>query len=122
MTTYHKSAKPLVWLPFAVGGVTAAMILPVLMLITGFLLPLGILPADALSYERIYAFVAHPLGKLALLGVLIPSLWHAAHRFRCTLQDLGIASHGGRQVVMVGCYAFGALFTLLALAVVGSIW
>jgi fumarate reductase subunit D len=122
MTTYHKSAKPLVWLPFAVGGVTAAMILPVCMLITGVLIPLGILPADLLSYDRMHAFLAHPIGKIALLGVLIPALWDAAHRFRCTLQDLGVASHGGRQIVMVGCYTFGAVFTLLALAVVASVW
>lgn len=122
MTHYHKSSKPLVWLPFAAGGVTSAMVLPVLMLITGILNPLGLLPDGALSYERIHAVVAHPLGKLVLLGVLLPSLWHGAHRFRCTLQDLGVSSHGGRQMVMLGCYGFGFLFTILAIAALAAIW
>src|SRR5215510_3758696 len=39
-----RSNKPILWLPFAAGGLVAALIIPVLILITGMLMPLGILP------------------------------------------------------------------------------
>ena len=38
-----RSNKPILWLPFAGGGLVAALIVPVLILITGVLMPLGIL-------------------------------------------------------------------------------
>lgn len=122
MATYHKSSKPLVWLPFAGGGVVAAMMLPVMMLVTGILLPLGILPVEALSYDRLHALAANPLGKIVLAGVLILPLWHGAHRFRCTLQDLGVTGKGGRTLVVLGCYGFGFLFSGLCLTALLAIW
>lgn len=122
MTTYHKSAKPLVWLPFAAGGVTAAMILPVMILITGILVPLGLFPADAFSYDRIHAFVANPLAKLILLGVFFPALWHGAHRFRCTLQDIGVSSEAGRKIVMWVCYLFGAVVSVILIISLLAFW
>ena len=39
-----RSNKPMLWLPFAAGGLVAALTIPVLILITGILMPLGILP------------------------------------------------------------------------------
>ena len=47
-----KSHKPIVWGPFAAGGTFAAFFTPVLILITGILVPLGLLSGDALSYAR----------------------------------------------------------------------
>jgi len=62
-----RSNKPILWLPFAAGGLVAALIIPVLILITGVLMPLGILP---LPYEKMAAFVHNPLGKLILFGTV----------------------------------------------------
>ena len=45
-----RSNKPILWLPFAGGGLVAALITPVLILITGVLVPLGVLH---LHYETI---------------------------------------------------------------------
>ena len=45
----------------------AALIIPVLILITGVLMPLGILH---LPYEKMAAFAHNPLGKLILFGTV----------------------------------------------------
>lgn len=101
-----KSSKPLLWLPFAFGGVVAAFILPVLILITSLLVPLGLLH---LPYGKMLAFAHNPLGKLILFGVVALSAWHAAHRLRMTAHDLGL---GGGLAVRLVCY--GAAWLLIA--------
>ena len=87
-----RSNKPILWLPFAAGGLVAALITPVLILITGVLVPLGSLH---LRYETIAAFAHNPIGKLVLFGVVALPAWHAAHRLRMTAHDLGFG--GGSQ-------------------------
>ena len=94
-----RSNKPLLWLPFAAGGLVAALIIPVLILITGILMPLGILP---LPYEKIAAFAHNPLGKLILFGAVALPAWHAAHRLRMTAHDLGFSDGVAVQAVCYG--------------------
>ncbi|KJS40254.1 MAG: hypothetical protein VR70_06245 [Rhodospirillaceae bacterium BRH_c57] len=120
--TYTRANKPLVWFPFAGGGLVAALMLPVMIFVTGIAVPLGLIDAEALSYDRVYAFAANPLGKIILFGVLVLPLWHAAHRFRMTIQDLGARTSGSRSVVAALCYGFGMVFTLLCLAALLSFW
>lgn len=103
-----KSNKPLLWLPFASGGLVAAFILPVLILITGLLVPLGVVQ---LPYERMLAFAHNPLGKLVLFGVVALPAWHAAHRLRMTAHDLGL---GGGLAVRLICY--GAAWLMIAIS------
>ena len=122
MMTFHKSNKPIVWFPFAAGGTIGAFVLPVLILITGILVPLGVIDAEALSYERVYAFASNILVKIVLAGALLFPLWHGAHRFRMTLQDLGARSHGPRAIVAAACYGFGGLFTVLCVVALLAIW
>ena len=106
-----RSNKPILWLPFAGGGLVAALIVPVLILITGVLMPLGIL---YLPYEKMAAFAHNPLGKLILLGVVALPAWHAAHRLRMTAHDLGL---GGGAVVKALCYgSAGVLIVAAAVA------
>jgi fumarate reductase subunit D len=105
------SNKPLIWLPFAAGGMLAALLVPVLMLVL-LLGSLGLLGAGALDHARILAFVAHPLVALALFGVLTLTLWHAAHRFRMTVQDLGVREHGGRRVLAWVSYLLATIGTV----------
>lgn len=103
-----KSNKPLLWLPFASGGLVAAFILPVLILITGLLVPLGVVH---LPYERMFAFAHNPLAKLVLFGVVALPAWHAAHRLRMTAHDLGL---GGGLAVRLICY--GAAWLMIAIS------
>jgi fumarate reductase subunit D len=103
-----RSNKPILWLPFAAGGLAAALITPVLILITGILVPLGVLH---LQYETMAAFAHNPIGKLVLFGVVALPTWHAAHRLRMTAHDLGL---GGGFVVKAACYGTAWLLILAA--------
>src|SRR5262249_14940585 len=105
-----RSNKPILWLPFAGGGLVAALTIPVLILITGLLLPLGLLP---LPYEKMVAFAHNPLGKLILFGAVALPAWHAAHRLRMTAHDLGL---GGGAVVQAFCYGSAGVLILAAAA------
>jgi len=111
----NRSNKPIVWGLFAAGGTVSAFLVPVLILITCFAVPLGLLPADTLSYERLSAQLQNPLSKFITFAVLSLIIWHAAHRMRITAHDLGVRND---TVVMLICYgtaAAGTLLTLLAL-------
>ena len=103
-----KSNKPMLWLPFAAGGLVAALIIPVLILITGVLVPLGVLH---LRYETITAFAHNPIGKLIVLGAVALPAWHAAHRLRMTAHDLGL---GSGVAVKAACYGTAWLLILAA--------
>ena len=103
-----RSNKPILWLPFAGGGLAAALITPVLILITGILVPLGVLH---LHYETIAAFAHHPVGKLIVFGAVALPAWHAAHRLRMTAHDLGL---GGGFAIKAACYGTAWLIILAA--------
>ena len=103
-----RSNKPILWLPFAAGGLVAALIIPVLILITGLLLPLGIVH---LPYQKMAAFAHNPLGKLILFGAIALPTWHAAHRLRMTAHDLGFSDGVAVQAV---CYGSAGVLILAA--------
>jgi succinate dehydrogenase subunit D len=103
-----KSNKPILWLPFAGGGLLAALLTPVLILITGVLVPLGVFH---LNYATMAAFAHHPIGKLILLGAVALPTWHAAHRLRMTAHDLGL---GGGIAIKAACYGTAGLLILVA--------
>jgi fumarate reductase subunit D len=110
-----RSNKPILWLPFAAGGLVAALITPVLILITGVLVPSGILH---LHYETMAAFAHHPIGKLLLFGAVALPAWHAAHRLRMTAHDLGLGSGVAIKALCYGTAALVILATAAALAVI----
>jgi fumarate reductase subunit D len=91
------SNKPLLWLPFAGGGLVAALLVPVLILITGVLVPLGVIH---LPYGNMKAFAHNPSGKLILFGAIALPAWHAAHRLRMTAHDVRLSGSGVKAV----CY------------------
>jgi fumarate reductase subunit D len=105
-----KSNKPILWLPFAAGGLVAALITPVLILITGLLVPLGVLH---LPYEKMAAAAHNPIGKLVLLGIVALPAWHAAHRLRMTAHDLGL---GSGFAIKAACYGSAVLVIVAAAA------
>jgi len=105
-----RSNKPLLWLPFAAGGLVAALMTPAIILV-GLLASAGAL---GLSYDKILAVAHNPIGKLILFGVLALPTWHAAHRLRMTAHDLGL---GGGIIVKAVCYGAAWVLILAALAV-----
>jgi fumarate reductase subunit D len=106
-----KSNKPLIWSLFAGGGMLAAFVTPVMILITGIAIPMGLIASDVLAYERVLAFATNPIGKLILFAVVLLPLWHAAHRLRMTLHDLGV---GNKSAVVFVCYGGAGIATIAA--------
>jgi fumarate reductase subunit D len=107
-----RSNKPIIWSLLAAGGTFAAFVTPVMILVTGLAVNFGLLPAEALAYERVLAVVQNPIGKgLIFLAVFLPA-WHAAHRLRITAHDFGIRADAA---VMAVCYSLASLATLAAI-------
>jgi len=96
-----RSLEPVLWLLFSAGGVVSALLVPSLVFLLGIAFPLGWLAAP--SYEHVFRIVAHPLTRLALFGICVLSLFHAAHRFRFTLYD-GLQIKHLNEMIGVFCY------------------
>ncbi len=103
--------EPLWWLLFAAGGSVAAVVAPVLIVLTGIAAPAGWFP-QAFAYERALGLASYPLSRLVIFAVIALSFFHWAHRFRYTLAE-GLALKRAWLPVAVACYAA---------AVAGTIW
>ena len=102
----RRSNEPLFWALFSGGGMLAALAVPALILVSGFLVP-----ADRVDFNRLEAIFVHPLARVALLVFASLVFFHWAHRFRHVLVDLGL-----RRVdrpIAVACYG---------LALAGTVW
>ncbi len=108
-----KSNKPIFWGLFAAGGTVTAFVTPVLVLLTLFA-ALGFVP-NLLTYDQLHAFAANWLGKLVIFGIILLSLWHAAHRLRVTFHDFGIRADTLIAYVVYGLAGLGTLMTLVYL-------
>jgi len=108
-----KSNEPIWWSLFSAGGMIAAMILPVLIIITGILVPFGLVDGDALNFERIYTALSQSyLIKLIFFIVITLPLFHWAHRFRFTLVDVGLKSVSA--LISILCYGGAIAGTIIA--------
>jgi len=103
--------EPFWWLLFSAGGSVAAILAPVLILLTGLAAPLGWFPA-AFAYGPLRGLAVHPLTRLVLFVLIALAFFHWAHRFRYTLAE-GLALKRAWLPVAVACYAA---------AVAGTIW
>ena len=100
-----RRAEPLVWLLFSSGGLAAALLLPVLLLLFGLVFPAGWVPAP--DQAHLLSVARFPLTRIVLLGLLVLALFHWAHRFRYTLYD-GLQLKRVSPLIIVVCYG-GAL-------------
>jgi fumarate reductase subunit D len=97
--------EPLLWLLFSAGGVVAALLIPILLLLFGLAFPLDwISPPE---HRQLLGLLRHPLTIIVLLGFCVLSLFHAAHRLRYTLYD-GLQIQHLNELVTLMCYG-GAL-------------
>lgn len=112
-----RSNEALIWPLFAIGGELTALITPIMILITGILVPIGMF-SGALSYERMMALLSNPFWGLVFAGVITLSAWHALYRLYRTLFDLGVRKALGLCAIL--CFGSAALIAVssFALAVI----
>ena len=106
----RRSSEPLFWSIFSAGGVVTALVVPVLILVTGFLVP-----AERVRFNRLVTIFTNPLGRVALVGLAFLTFFHWAHRFRHTLVDIGLERFA--TPIAVACYAAALAGTVWAAAV-----
>ena len=114
-----KSNEPIWWSLFSVGGMIAAMMFPILIIITGILVPFGLVGDDPLNFERTRDAVSQPLAKLILFTIISLPLFHWAHRFRFTLVDVGLKSVS--TPIAIFCYGGAIAGTIVSIVVFWSI-
>ena len=92
------------WFLFAQGGVLAAILIPVHILVQGILGPLGIVPVVDRHYDTWIRILGNPIVKLYLLVLIALPFFHFAHRLRYLLVDLGVPAARSlpAQVVFYG--------------------
>jgi fumarate reductase subunit D len=100
-----RTIEPLLWLLFSAGGMLAALLLPVLVLLFGLAFPLEWLAPP--SYPHLLAVLRHPLTRVVVFLLCMLSLFHWAHRFRYTLYD-GLQIKHLNELINLCCYG-GAL-------------
>ena len=103
--------EPFVWLLFSAGGVVAALVLPVLLVLFGVAIPLGWVAAP--DHEHLLAVLRNPLTRLGLIGMCALALVHAAHRVRFTVEH---AFRLGRYdpIIATACYGAAVVGTAAA--------
>lgn len=115
-----RSNKPIFWSLFGAGGTLSALIGPMLVLITGILVPLSlVLPRSTMSYDRMLALARNGFGKLALLAVISLFLFHGCHRLYHCLHDFGIHIGPGRKALFHGFAIAGTVVAACILTVLG---
>jgi fumarate reductase subunit D len=104
-----RTNEPIWWSLFGAGGMIAAVLTPVTVIITGIAVPAGWITAYGLDN-----LVHHPLSRLYLFLLIAFPLFHAAHRLLFTLVDLGLKGMRGALAVLL--YGGAILGTLVAAA------
>ena len=106
-----RSNEPIWWSLFSAGGVVSALLVPILVIITGIIIPLHLVDGEPLAYDRMYGAVSHPVTKLFLFALIALPLFHWAHRFRFTLIDVGLKKF--RTLISISCYGGAIVGTVL---------
>jgi len=113
---YIRSHEPFFWGLFGAGGMLTAFLTPVMILITGLLIPLGIIDKGNFNYQAIHGFATTWVGAAIILVLVALPLWHTLHRIFHALHDLGIKRGRDWQMVLSYGFAFAVsvfTFTLL---------
>ena len=111
------------WFMFAQGGVIAATLIPVHILVQGILGPLGIVPVVDRHYDTWISILGNPIVKLYLLVLIAVPFFHFAHRLRYLLVDLGVsgAKSVSAQVIFYGAAVAVTLVTIWVLLITAPI-
>lgn len=116
MKAFLLRAEPIIWFMFGQGIMIGTVLLTGWVLVVGLLMPLGIVPVEALSYERAHMLGSNILGRLLLGALLVLPLWKGAHHVRSIAIDFG----GGERDAVVGAclYLIASVGSILALVAI----
>ncbi len=103
---FKKSNEAFWWSLFSAGGVASAMFIPAFLVVVGVVLPNQYLDDPRASYMHLFDLVTWWPVRLLLLGVIGSSFFHAGHRIRHVMIDLGWRHHTAPLSLL--CYG-GAL-------------
>jgi fumarate reductase subunit D len=106
-----RTLEPFLWLLFSAGGVLAALLFPVLLLLFGLAFPLGWLTPP--SHAHLLAVLGHPVTRGVLFLVCTLALFHWAHRFRYTLYD-GLQIKHLNELINLFCYGGAVIGSVAA--------
>src|SRR5262245_58101976 len=107
----RRTIEPFLWLLFSAGGVLAALLLPVLLLLFGLVFPLEWLSHP--SRGHLLAVLGHPLMRVVLFLLCMLGLFHWAHRFRYTLYD-GLQIKHLNELINLLCYGGAIAGSIMA--------
>jgi fumarate reductase subunit D len=105
-----RTSEPFWWSLFSVGGVVAAFLVPVHLVLFGLAIPLGWV---SVSHAKLLALISQPLVKVYVFVLIALPLYHCFHRLRFILEDLGL--HGYRAPLAVLCYGSAIAGTVATL-------
>lgn len=113
----RSKSEPIFWSLFAAGGMLAALLYPIHILLIGVLFPTGIVATP--SYDSIHSLFGNIIFKLFLIALIALPMFHFAHRFRFTLIDLGFKPVN--LLLAVVFYGSAIVVTVLAVKTVLAI-
>jgi fumarate reductase subunit D len=87
--------EPLIWFMFGQGILIGTLLLTGWILVVGLAIPLGLVSAEALAYDRAHQLGANIIGRLVLLGLIVLPLWKGAHHLRSLAIDFGGVERDG---------------------------
>lgn len=102
------------WFMFAQGGVIAAVLIPVHILVQGILGPLGWVNVVDRHYDTWINVLGNPIVKLYLLVLIAVPFFHFAHRLRYLLVDLGVPAAKSTQAQAI-FYGGAVVVTLVTI-------
>jgi fumarate reductase subunit D len=106
VSSSSKNIEPLWWGLFSAGGVVAAFLVPIHILIFGFALPLGWITDNGALFH-------HWLVRIYLFVLIALPLYHWAHRFYFTVNDMRLGVPRGPLAIL--CYGGAVVGTVMTL-------